>query len=81
MEYGRNFLYGMEYGRNFLGMEWKKIVGMEYGKIVFHSIPLHALLVLTETFSSHLDKFPADCPEFELYWLLSNQSGILLRRD
>ena len=45
------------------------------------SIPLHALLVLTETFSSHLDKFPADCPEFELYWLLSNQSGILLRRD
>ena len=24
-------------------MEWKKIVGMEYGKIVFHSIPLHAL--------------------------------------
>ena len=42
MEYGRNFLYGMEYGRNFLGMEWKmerkKIVGMEHGKIVFHSI-------------------------------------------
>ena len=27
------FRYGME-----------KIVGMEYGKIVFHSIPLHALL-------------------------------------
>ena len=26
-------------------MEWKKIVGMEYGKIVFHSIPLHALLI------------------------------------
>ena len=28
-------------------MEWKKIVGMEYGKIVFHSIPLHALLLYT----------------------------------
>ena len=26
-------------------MEWKKIDGMEYGKIVFHSIPLHALVL------------------------------------
>ena len=24
-------------------MEWKKIARMEYGKIVFHSIPYHAL--------------------------------------
>ena len=24
-------------------MEWKKIASMEYGKIVFHSIPYHAL--------------------------------------
>ena len=30
------FLYRME-------MEWKKIASMEYGKIVFHSIPYHAL--------------------------------------
>ena len=37
--------------------------------------------MLTETFSSHLDEFPADCPEFELYWLLSKQSSILLGRD
>ena len=37
--------------------------------------------MLTETFSSHLDEFPADCPEFELYWLLSKQSGFLLRRN
>ena len=33
--------------KKFLGtewkMEWKKIVGMDYGKIVLHSIPLHAL--------------------------------------
>ena len=32
-----DFLYGME-------MEWKKIASMEYGKIVFHSIPYHALV-------------------------------------
>ena len=25
--------------------EWKKIAGMEYEKIVFHSIPYHALYV------------------------------------
>ena len=37
MEYGiEDFWYGME-------MEWKKIARMEYGKIVFHSIPYHAL--------------------------------------
>ena len=33
-----DFWYGME-------MEWKKIASMEYGKIVFHSIPYHALMV------------------------------------
>ena len=32
--------YGME-------MEWKKIAGMEYGKIVFHSIPYQALLIVS----------------------------------
>ena len=32
-----DFRYGME-------MEWKKIASMEYGKIVFHSIPYHALV-------------------------------------
>ena len=31
-----DFWYGME-------MEWKKMVGMEYGKIVFYSIPYDAL--------------------------------------
>ena len=37
MEYGmKDFCYGME-------MEWKKIASMEYRKIVFHSIPYHAL--------------------------------------
>ena len=39
MEYGmEDFWYGME-------MEWKKIASMEYGKIVFHSIPYHALIL------------------------------------
>ena len=34
-------------------MEWKKISSMEYGKIVFHSIPYHALLnaAVSEIFS------------------------------
>ena len=39
MKYGmEDFWYGME-------MEWKKIASMEYGKIFFHSIPYHALLI------------------------------------
>ena len=38
MEYGmEDFWYEMK-------MEWKKIASMEYGKIVFHSIPYHALV-------------------------------------
>ena len=32
------------------GIEWKKIASMEYGKIVFHSNPYHALLVSVITF-------------------------------
>ena len=31
-----DFWYEME-------MEWKKIASMKYGKMVFHSIPYHAL--------------------------------------
>ena len=37
------FFYGME-------MEWKKIATIEYGKIVFHSIPYHALFPLKPLF-------------------------------
>ena len=33
--------FGMEW--KIFSMEWKKIASMEYGKIVFHSIPYHAL--------------------------------------
>ena len=44
MEYGmEDFRYGME-------MEWKKIASMEYGKIVFHSIPYHALPINTSLY-------------------------------
>ena len=43
-KYGRKFLYEMEYEiEDFwygMEMEWKKIASMEYGKIVFHSIPV-----------------------------------------
>ena len=35
--------YEMEYMEKNFSMEWKKIARMEYGKIVFHSIPCHAL--------------------------------------
>ena len=49
MEYGRKSYYGMNYGmEDFwygMEMEWKKIARMEYGKIVFHSIPYHALII------------------------------------
>ena len=44
-------LYGSMEERNMewkiFGMEWKKIASMEYGKIVFHSTPYHALLIAT----------------------------------
>ena len=41
------FWYGsMEWNmEETFSMEWKKIASMEYGKIVFHSIPYHALLI------------------------------------
>ena len=43
MKYGmEDFRYGME-----MEMEWKKIASMEYGKIVFHSIPYQALVLQT----------------------------------
>ena len=47
MEWNMEENFGMEWNmeENFsmewkiFGMEWKKIASMEYGKIVFHSIP------------------------------------------
>ena len=32
---------------NIFGMEWKKIASIEYGKIVFHSIPCPAYGIST----------------------------------
>ena len=44
MEWNMEEKFSMEWNmeENF-SMEWKKISSMEYGKIVFHSIPYHAL--------------------------------------
>ena len=42
MEWNMEENFSME--RKIFGMKWKKITSMEYGKIVFYSIPYHALL-------------------------------------
>ena len=41
MEWNMEENFSMEWNMEWkiLGMEWKKIASMEYGKIVFHSIP------------------------------------------
>ena len=46
MEWNMEENFSMEWN-----MEWKKIASMEYGKIVFHSIPYHALIATTAIFS------------------------------
>ena len=43
MEWNMEENFSMEW--KISGMEWKKIASMEYGKIVFHFIPYHALLL------------------------------------
>ena len=35
-------------------MEWKKIASMEYGKIVFHYIPEHVLVMTFVFFKSYI---------------------------
>ena len=42
MEENFSLEWNMEW--KILSMEWKKITGMEYGKIIFHSIPFHIML-------------------------------------
>ena len=44
MEWNIEENFSMEW--KIFGMEWKKIANMEYGKIVFHSIPYHALTII-----------------------------------
>ena len=41
MEWNMKENFSMEW--KIFSMEWKKIASVEYGKIVFHSIPYHAL--------------------------------------
>ena len=45
MEWNMEENFSMEWNMEWkiFSMEWKKIVSMEYGKIIFHSIPYHAL--------------------------------------
>ena len=55
MEYGmENFWYGME-------MQWKKIARMEYGKIIFHFIPYHALLIISVAYGKVFTKCSPTC--------------------
>ena len=47
MEWNMEENFSMEWNMEWkiFSMEWKKIASMEYGKIIFHSIPYHALLM------------------------------------
>ena len=49
MEWNMEENFSMEW--KIFSMEWKKIASMKYRKIVFYSIPYHALLInaLTQT--------------------------------
>ena len=39
--------FSMEWKIFSMEWKWKKIVSMEYGKIIFHSIPYHVLFLVT----------------------------------
>ena len=56
MEWNMEENFSMEWNMEWkiFGMEWKKIASMEYGKIVFHSIPCPALE--REVWGSNLGK-------------------------
>ena len=51
-----DFWYGME-------IEWKKFASMEYGKIVFHSIPYHALVTTRPGITASIKLQMASTPE------------------
>ena len=44
MEWNMEENFSMEWKIFSMEWKWKKIASMEYGKIVFHSIPYHALV-------------------------------------
>ena len=44
MEWNMEENFSMEWIIFSMEWKWKKIASMEYGKIVFHSIPYHALV-------------------------------------
>ena len=60
-------IFGMEW-------KWKKIAGMEYGKIVFHSIPYHALAISTDlqyAFVMSQNCEMQDCQWYRVKWIKS----------
>ena len=56
MEENFSMEWNMEW--KIFGMEWKKITSMEYGKIVFHSNPHHALAARRHEYSAHIIRVP-----------------------
>ena len=58
-----DFQYGME-------MERKKITSVEYGKIVFHSIPYHALTIQHNPLQNTL---------VHIVFVISNIRGIVVK--
>ena len=47
MEWSMKKIFNMDWNMEWkiFSMEWKKIASMKYGKIIFHSILYHALLL------------------------------------
>ena len=59
MEWNMEDNFSMEWNMEWkiFGMEWKKIASMEYGKIVFHSIPYHWITQTQRTQILEIDKW------------------------
>ena len=47
-------------------MEWKKIVSVEYGKIIFHPIPYHALTTVINN-NINVDNQGARLPSIQIF--------------
>ena len=54
LEWNMEENFSMEW--KIFGMEWKKIASTEYGKIVFHSIPKHALCLVSIAFAGEREQ-------------------------
>ena len=78
MEENFSLEWNMEW--KIFGMEWKKIAIMKYGKIVFHSIPYHALMANLNPTAKVLGPVPfSDYRLFEnmlVVGILSNSASL-----